>query len=120
MEVQREVQREDQRNDPGRPGPRQASTMALLAAAARAAHLLVDDEPRIFSDPLAAPLLGDRADELIGYHTQHGTHPILAGARAQTACRSRYTEDAVARAMLAGISQYVILGAGLDSFAYRA
>jgi methyltransferase (TIGR00027 family) len=93
--------------------------MALMAAAARAAHLIVDDEPRIFADPLAARLLGDRADELTGYHTLHGTHPILSGARVQVACRSRYAEDALARAVTAGVSQYVVLGAGLDSFAYR-
>lgn len=90
-----------------------------MAAAARAAHLIVDDEPRIFADPLAGRLLGDRAEELIGYHTLHGTHPVLSGARLQVACRSRYTEEALARAAAAGVAQYVILGAGLDSFAYR-
>jgi O-methyltransferase involved in polyketide biosynthesis len=98
----------------------QASWTALTAAAARAAHLTVDDEPRIFADPLAARLLGDRAEELISYHTAHGTHPVLSGARVQVACRSRYTEDALARAAARGVTQYVILGAGLDSFAYRA
>ena|SRR5689334_1600977 len=97
----------------------QPSTTALTAAAARAAHLIVDDEPRIFADLLAARLLGDRADELISYHTLHGTHPILAGARTQVACRSRYTQDALSRAAVGGVTQYVILGAGLDSFAYR-
>jgi methyltransferase (TIGR00027 family) len=97
----------------------QPSTTALTAAAARAAHLIVDDEPRIFADPLAARLLGDQADELISYHTLHGTHPVLAGARTQVACRSRYTQDALDRAAAAGVTQYVIIGAGLDSFAYR-
>jgi methyltransferase (TIGR00027 family) len=97
----------------------QPSNSALTAAAARAAHLIVDDEPRIFADPLAARLLGDRADELIGYHTSHGTHPVLSGARVQVACRSRYARDALARAAAAGVAQYVILGAGLDSFAYQ-
>lgn len=99
--------------------PVQPSGTALTAAAARAAHLIVDDEPRIFTDPLAARLLGDRADELTGYHTLHGTHPVLSGARVQVACRSRYAQDALARAAAAGVAQYVILGAGLDSFAYR-
>ena len=90
-----------------------------MAAAARAAHLIVDDEPRIFADPLARRLLGDRAGELMGYHTLHGTHPVLSGARVQVACRSRYTEEALAGAIAAGVGQYVLLGAGLDSFAYR-
>jgi methyltransferase (TIGR00027 family) len=98
---------------------REPSGTALTAAAARAAHLVVDDEPPIFADPLAAALLGDRAQELIGYHTLHGTHPVLAGARVQVTCRSRYTEHALARARDRGVRQYVILGAGLDSFGYR-
>ncbi len=97
----------------------QPSFSALTAAAARAAHLLVDGPPAIFADTLAAALLGDRAEELIAYHRLHGTHPVLAGARVQVACRSRYAEDALARAVGAGVTQYVILGAGLDSFAYR-
>jgi methyltransferase (TIGR00027 family) len=92
------------------------SQTALTAAAARAAHLIVDGEPRLFHDPLAETLLGDRAEELIAYHRSHGEHPILAGARAQVTIRARYTE---ARATGAGHDQYVILGAGLDSFAHR-
>ena len=68
----------------------------------------------IFADTLALALLGERAEELLSYHTSHGTHPVLAGARAQVTCRSRYTEDALARAAGSGVTQYVILGAGLD------
>lgn len=97
--------------------PRVSST-AFTAAAARAAHLLVDAEPAIFSDTLAAPLLGEWAEELLAYHHRHGTHPVLAGARTQAACRSRFTEARLTRPN-SGIDQYVILGAGLDSFAYR-
>ena len=41
------------------------SQMALTAAAARAAHLIVDHEPVIFADELAAALLGERAEEFI-------------------------------------------------------
>jgi len=98
----------------------QPSFTALTAAAARAAHLVVDGEPVIFADTLASALLGERAEELLSYHTSHGTHPVLAGARAQVTCRSRYTEDALARAAARGVTQYVVLGAGLDSFAYRS
>jgi methyltransferase (TIGR00027 family) len=95
------------------------SFSALTAAAARAAHLLVDGQPVIFADTLATALLGNRAEELIAYHRLHGTHPVLIGARVQATCRSRYAEDVLARALGAGVTQYVILGAGLDSFAYR-
>jgi methyltransferase (TIGR00027 family) len=68
---------------------------------------------------MASVLLGERAEELIGFHREHGTHPVLAGARAQVIVRSRYTEDCLARSAGRGIRQYVILGAGLDSFGYR-
>lgn len=95
------------------------SRTALTAAAARAAHMVVDSEPLIFADTLASVLLGDQADELIGYHRDHGSHPVLAGARGQVTVRSRYAEDCLARAAARGIRQYVILGAGLDSFGYR-
>jgi O-methyltransferase involved in polyketide biosynthesis len=98
----------------------QPSLTAQTAAAARAAHLIVDDEPRIFADTLAEAMLGERAEEFIAYHRAHGTHPVLAGARAQATCRSRYTEDRLARGIEHGIGQYVLLGVGLDSFAYRS
>lgn len=97
----------------------QPSFTALTAAAARAAHLIVDAEPIIFADTVAAALLGDLAGELVAYHRLHGTHPVLAGARTQATCRSRFAEDALARAAGRGVRQYVILGAGLDTFAYR-
>jgi methyltransferase (TIGR00027 family) len=96
-----------------------SSISARTAAAARAAHLIVDRPPVIFADTVALPLLGDESDELVGYHSAHGTHVVLAGARCQVVCRSRYTEDELAAAVAAGTRQYVILGAGLDSFAYR-
>jgi O-methyltransferase involved in polyketide biosynthesis len=98
----------------------QPSLTALTAAAARAAHLIVDNEPVIFADTLAQAMLGERAEELLSYHRVHGTHPVLAGARAQVTCRSRYAEDRLADAIGRGIGQYVLLGAGLDSFAYRS
>jgi methyltransferase (TIGR00027 family) len=101
-------------------GDERPSHTALTAAAARAAHLIVDNDPAIFVDSMACTLLGDRADELIGFHRAHGTHPVLSGARAEVTCRSRYTEDRLAHGLDRGVAQYVILGAGLDSFAYRS
>lgn len=98
----------------------QPSFTAFTAAAARAAHLIVDGDPAIFADTLAGAMLGERAAELIGFHRAHGTHPVLAGARAQVTCRSRYTEDRLAEAVGRGTGQCVILGAGLDTFAFRS
>lgn len=95
---------------------RRPSQTALTAAAARAAHRIVDGEPRIFDDHLAEAMLGDDAEELLAYHRGRGDHPVLAGSRAQVTCRARVTED---RVQACGADQYVVLGAGLDSFAYR-
>ena len=95
------------------------SQTAFTAAAARAAHLEVDGSPKIFTDSLAASLLLDRADELLAYHRTHGGHPVLSGARTQVVTRSRYTEDRLAASVQRGVAQYVILGAGLDTFAQR-
>ncbi|WP_396447622.1 class I SAM-dependent methyltransferase [Actinomadura sp.] len=92
-----------------------ASMTALASAAARAAHLTADGTPKIFTDTVAGPLLGGLADEMIGYHRARGEHIILAGTRAITTVRARYAEG-----RLAGHAQYVILGAGLDTYGYRA
>ncbi len=97
-----------------------SSQTARTAAAARAAHLIVDQPPAIFSDTLAIALLGEEADHYVAYHRAHGSHVVLAGARGQVVCRSRVAEDSLAAAIGRGIRQYVILGAGLDSFAYRS
>lgn len=91
------------------------SRTALSAAAARAAHPLVDERPLIFADPLVARLLGGLADEMIGYHRGSGDHIILAGTRAITTVRSRYAE-----ARAGAFGQYAVLGAGLDTYAFRA
>ena len=92
------------------------SQTAKTAAAARSAHLIVDHEPFILVDDLAEKILGDEAEQLLAYHRQSGEHPILAMARTEVVCRSRYTEN---RVLSGEAAQYVLLGAGLDTFAYR-
>jgi methyltransferase (TIGR00027 family) len=99
---------------------RQPSQTALAAAAARAAHLVVDQEPLIFRDPVAADLIGEPGAEMVGYHRSSGDHIVLAGTRAQVTVRSRYTEQVLSELAGRGLTQYVILGAGLDSFAHRS
>jgi methyltransferase (TIGR00027 family) len=96
------------------------SQTALTAAACRAAHLIVDRAPYIFADTLAYHLLGAQAETFVRYHRERGDHPILCAARAAAVTRSRFTEDRLAAAAARGVDQYVILGAGLDSFAYRS
>ena len=109
----------------------QPSITAIAAARLRAAHLLWGDPPRIFEDTFALPLSGCESEgalrtqlERIDAQTARRSTPELAEAmrRYMTATvitRSRYVEDEVEQAVRRGISQYVILGAGLDSFAYR-
>jgi methyltransferase (TIGR00027 family) len=93
------------------------STTATIAAMIRAAHLLWDDAPKIFQDPLA---LG-----LSGVESPGALQATLRARQAEpynyagVLVRQRYAEDELATAMRRGVGQYVILGAGLDSFAYR-
>ncbi|MFF4776782.1 class I SAM-dependent methyltransferase [Microtetraspora fusca] len=98
----------------------QPSQTAIITAAARAAHLVVDGEPFIFHDTVAAALLGEHAEQIIGFHRAHGEHLIMSGVRAQVTARSRYTERRLAELVRDGLEQYVVLGAGLDTFAYRS
>lgn len=93
------------------------STTATIAAMIRAAHLLWDDAPKIFQDPLALGLSGvESPDALQATLRARQREPYnYAGVLV----RQRYAEDALATAITRGVGQYVILGAGLDSFAYR-
>lgn len=90
------------------------SRTAQRVALRRAAHQLLD-EPPVFIDPLAVAIAGSQASvELTA------AQPAYSQAlRAFIAARSRYAEDQLAAAVQRGIQQYVVLGAGLDTFAYR-
>jgi methyltransferase (TIGR00027 family) len=91
-----------------------ASKTALGVAIRRAAHQLVDVPP-VLDDPIAVRLIGS------GYRGKMGraSHRVGRDLRAFMAVRSRYAEDRLAEAVAQGITQYVVLGAGLDTFAYR-
>jgi methyltransferase (TIGR00027 family) len=93
------------------------SRTAHRVAIRRAAHQLLD-EPRVLDDPLALLIIGsETAQELRSNPKEH--HAFSRAFRAFMAARSRYAEDELARAVAQGVTQYVILGAGLDTFAYR-
>jgi methyltransferase (TIGR00027 family) len=81
----------------------------------RAAHQVLD-RGRIFADPLALRILGMDA-EAIARNAQE--HPTERGLRLFIAARTRFAEDALATAVAHGVRQLVVLGAGLDTFAYR-
>src|ERR1019366_10049749 len=65
-------------------------------------------------------MLGNQAEEFLSYPRAPGPPLVPRAARAQAPCRSRYTEDRLADSVRGGVTQYVILGAGLDSFGYRS
>jgi methyltransferase (TIGR00027 family) len=98
------------------------SRTALITAHARAYHQIAD-RPVIFTDPLAVPLLGVTERQLHELSTR--TDDPLAAAitdqprRLFFAARARFAEDAIVAAVANGTRQLVILGAGLDTFAYR-
>jgi hypothetical protein len=95
------------------------SRTAILTATHRAAHLVLDHPP-IFRDPFARAFAGFASDEDLLDSLDRFVLPDFPSHRALFALRSRYAEDELAAAVRSeGISQYVILGAGLDSFAYR-
>ena len=95
------------------------SYMAEATALLRAAHQVVDGDPKILDDPLALSLLGSDTEQRIQEDLERMKAKYLRGARAFAVMRSRFTEDALAEAVGSGVQQYVILGAGLDTFAYR-
>jgi methyltransferase (TIGR00027 family) len=95
------------------------SRTALGAAIHRAAHQLLDHPP-IFEDPYALRIIGADTEAEIRGGISHHADPRSRGLRAFIAARSRFSEDALAEAVARGVPQYVLLGAGLDTFAYRA
>jgi methyltransferase (TIGR00027 family) len=90
-------------------------TTAIGAAIMRAAHLLTAGEPKIFHDSFALPLTGLTAEQTLATAELFGRANGAEMAPAW-ALRSRYAEDRLAAARPA---QYVVLGAGLDSYALR-
>jgi methyltransferase (TIGR00027 family) len=94
------------------------SRSALRVAILRGAHQLLD-EPIVFEDPVALPILGKALEAQVRDDPFQYNDPLSRGLRAALVVRSRAAEDELARAVQAGVKQYVVLGAGLDTFAYR-
>ena len=93
------------------------SRTARRVAIRRAAHQLLD-HPRVLDDPLALRIIGSEAEQALRSDPKED-HAFSRAFRAFMAARSRYAEDELGHAVAHGITQYVVLGAGLDTFAYR-
>ncbi len=89
---------------------------AVRVALWRALHLQVDSAPYVFEDEIGLKLAAQDED----WRQRPDMHPErTAGGRASVVARGRLIEDLVTEKIGQGVSQYVILGAGLDTFAQR-
>jgi methyltransferase (TIGR00027 family) len=94
------------------------SKTALRVALRRAAHQ-IHDSPVVFDDPVAVALLGPAYAEELRRTPLRDDRPFSIALRAFLVARSRYAEDNLKKAVERGVEQYILLGAGLDTFAYR-
>jgi methyltransferase (TIGR00027 family) len=99
------------------------SITAEMAAYERAKHLLYDD-PIMFEDSFAIEFLSPRRrkflkNPFIGLLMRSTLYRHFRPVRAQSPARSHYCEDKLGKTIAQGMTQYVIIGAGYDSFALR-
>jgi methyltransferase (TIGR00027 family) len=98
----------------------QPSRTALRVALRRAAHQIHDARPLVFDDPLAVRILGSEYAEEVKRTPDSIKRPFSAGLRAFMVGRARLAEDTLANGVRElGVKQYLVLGAGLDTFACR-
>jgi methyltransferase (TIGR00027 family) len=102
----------------GRLGAGQPSATALSVALRRAVHQLID-HPRVFEDPLATRIIGEAALERLKIEPERPNDYFDRGLRLHVVTRSRYAEDCLHKAYTRGVRQYMVLGAGLDTFGWR-
>ncbi|WP_306600326.1 class I SAM-dependent methyltransferase [Geothrix sp. 21YS21S-2] len=88
---------------------------AVRVALWRALHLEVDAPPHVLEDDLGLKLAAPEAD----WRSRPDMSPFTRPFRASIVARARFIEDLVAEHAARGVGQYVILGAGLDTFAQR-
>jgi len=95
------------------------SRTALGVAIRRASHQLYDSSPLILNDPIAVPMLGSVYRDALEKAVASADDHFSISMRAWLVARSRYAEDKLSEGVQRGVRQYVLLGAGLDTFAYR-
>ncbi len=93
----------------------QPSRTARAAARHRAAHQILEGG-RIFADPLALRILDEEPETVV---RKAESDPASRRMRLFIAVRTRFAEDALAAAVERGVRQVVVLGAVLDTYAYR-
>lgn len=98
---------------------REPSRTALGVAYTRAAHQILDSKPLLLEDAFAIQLLGKEATQRIIEAAESYQTPLARYLRSHVVLRSRYAEDQLLTAVQRGISQYIIIGAGFDTFLLR-
>jgi methyltransferase (TIGR00027 family) len=93
----------------------EAEDTAVRVALWRALHVQVDAPPHVFEDEVGLKLAAP--DE--GWRDRPDMSAFTRPFRASILARARFIEDLVAEEVARGVGQYVILGAGLDTFAQR-
>lgn len=89
---------------------------AVRVALWRALHVLIDSAPHVLDDTIGLKLAAPEE----GWQQRPDMHPVgTARFRASIVARSRFIEELVEEELKKGTRQYVILGAGLDTFAQR-
>jgi methyltransferase (TIGR00027 family) len=89
---------------------------AVRTALWRAMHVQVDPPPHVLEDEIGLRLAAPEE----GWRSRQDMHPQWTRRiRAAIVARARFIEDLVAERVSRGVGQYVILGAGLDTFAQR-
>jgi len=89
---------------------------AVRVALWRAMHVQVDPPPHVLEDEIGLRLVAPEAD---WRHRPDMDPTGTRGFRAAIVARARYIEDLVVEQSAQGVGQYVLLGAGLDTFAQR-
>ena len=89
-----------------------------MTAVARSLHRN-EPPPWVIDDYLALPLAGEEGAAILERLTSEVPRDLLEACSRWVCVRARLPEDVVEQAVADGVRQYVILGAGLDSFAYR-
>lgn len=88
---------------------------AVRTALWRALHVLADPPPHVLEDTVGLQLVAPDA----AWRERGDMSPFTRPFRASIVARARFVEDLLAEEVTRGVAQYVILGAGLDTFAQR-
>ena len=95
------------------------SKTAVGAALMRAVHQVLDPQPRWIEDPLAVGFVPGSSAEEIAARREELNAEVWRYMRAEIIKRDRAAEKELESAVGDGIEQYILLGAGFDTFPYR-